>query len=190
MTKPFLTEQDFQLAATRLNVEVAAIKAVCEVEAPRGGFNPDGTPVTLFEAHQFFKYTKGRFAQSHPTLCVPKWTRGLYGTTWQLEQQRLQQAMALDHDAALMSASWGKFQVMGFNFATIGYTSVQEFVNLMYISEGEHLEAFCGYVEHNGLKDELQRHDWAGFAKGYNGAEFWKNSYDTKLATAYAKYKP
>lgn len=184
-----LSEQNFQEAAARLQCEVAAIKAVCEVEAPRGGFNPDDTPVTLFEGHIFYKYTQGKFSQTNPTLCYPKWTREFYGKSWQAEQKRLQDAMALDRTAALMSASWGKFQVMGFNFSLVGFTQIQDFVNAMYESEAKQLDAFCGYVLHNHLADELQRKDWAGFAKGYNGSEYFKNDYDGKLSRAYAKYK-
>lgn len=39
------------------------------------------------------------------------------------------------------------------------------------------------------LVDELQRHDWAGFARGYNGAGYKRNNYDEKLRQAYNKYK-
>jgi hypothetical protein len=31
----------------------------------------------------------------------------------------------------------------------------------------------------------LRRHDWQRFAAGYNGAEYWRNNYDSKLARAY-----
>lgn len=36
--------------------------------------------------------------------------------------------------------------------------------------------------------NELQRKDWAGFARGYNGPGYAKNRYDIKLANAYKKY--
>jgi len=38
----------------------------------------------------------------------------------------------------------------------------------------------------NALADELIRHDWAGFARGYNGPAFRQNRYDEKLSAAYA----
>jgi hypothetical protein len=183
-----LVEQDFVDAAALLECEVAAVKAVCEVESPRGGFNPDGSPTSLFEGHQFYRYTKGRFAQSHPNLCYPSWDRTQYGKDWQVEKDRLNRAIALDRTAALMSASFGRFQVMGFNFSLVGFTNVEAFYQAMQVSEGEHLKAFCEYVIHSGLKDEIQRKDWAGFARGYNGPGYQKNQYDLKLAKAYAKY--
>lgn len=56
-----LATQDFERAAQRLHCPLAAVRAVCEVEAPRGGFNPDGSVVTLFEGHWFYKLTKGAY---------------------------------------------------------------------------------------------------------------------------------
>ncbi|WP_373427998.1 N-acetylmuramidase domain-containing protein, partial [Chryseobacterium sp. WLY505] len=47
-----LTEQDYINAAKELGCEVSAIKAVSEVEAPKGGFQADGTPTILFERHK------------------------------------------------------------------------------------------------------------------------------------------
>lgn len=185
--KPSLTDADFQEAADLLNCDASAVKAVCQVEAPRGGFNPDDTPVTLFEGHKFHKYTGGKFDQQAPDLSFPKWTRKYYGKTWQAEQDRLQRAMALDREAALLSASWGKFQIMGFNHGVCGFGTVQKFVNAMYVGEREHLMAFVQFVLTTGLAPALRRHDWAGFAHGYNGPGYAENDYDTKLAAAHAE---
>jgi hypothetical protein len=183
-----LTKEDFAEAANILGCEVAAIQAVCTVEAPKGGFNPDGSLASLFEGHKFFKYTGGKYAADHPTICYPKWTTQFYGHTWQAEQARLEEAMALDQKAALMSASFGKFQIMGFNFALCGFTAVESFWSYLKICEKNHLMAFCEYVKHVRLDDELRAKNWSEFAKGYNGPEYMKNNYDQKLAKAYAQY--
>jgi hypothetical protein len=185
-----LTEQDYQRSADRLDCEVAAIKAVDEVEASGQGFLPSGEPKILFEAHIFDRLTNGRFRKSHPTLSSAKWDRKLYGPAGQHQHKRLAQAVALDRESALQSASYGRFQVMGFNWKLCGYRSLQHFINAMYRSEGDHLDAFVGYVKARGLADELQRKDWAGFALGYNGPGYKENRYDTKLAAAYRKHAP
>ena len=57
-----LTDADFARAAKALNVEVAAIRAVAEVEAAGAGFLPDGRPAILYEAHIFHAETKGKHA--------------------------------------------------------------------------------------------------------------------------------
>lgn len=186
--KPTLTEQDFADAAGQLGCEVAAIKAVSQVEAPRGGFNPDGTPVTLFEGHKFHKFTSGAFDGEAPDLSYPTWTRKHYGKNWQAEQTRLQRAMELDREAALESASWGKFQIMGFNYAPAGFGSLQAFINAMYQSEGRQLDAFVSFIQHEGMAVFLREKRWADLARRYNGQNYAINKYDTKLAAAYKQF--
>ena len=186
--KPALTQADFLEAAQTLKCQVAAVKAVCQVEAPRGGFNPDDTPVTLFEGHKFHKFTGGKFAVQAPDLSFAVWTRKWYGKTWQAEKDRLERACKLDRVAALKSASWGKFQIMGFNHPLVGFDTIQAFVNAMYSGERAHLMAFVQYVQTAGLAPALRRQDWAGFAYGYNGAAYAENDYHHKLAAAFKTF--
>ena len=47
------------------------------------------------------------------------------------------EAAHLNRIAALKSASWGKFQLMGFNYKLCGFNSLQAFVNAMYKNEEE-----------------------------------------------------
>ncbi|MDQ1610246.1 MAG: hypothetical protein QOG00_177 [Pyrinomonadaceae bacterium] len=189
-----LTDADYAAAAKLLKCDVATIKAVAEVESSGDGFLSDGRVKILFEGHWFYKYTKGAYAKSHPTICYPKWTTAFYtkGKNADVrgagELARLNEAMELNRTAALLSASYGKFQVMGFNHAICGFVKVDDFYETMQISEGEHLNAFCNYVISNALDDELRERKWAAFALRYNGALYKKNRYDEKLAAAYKKY--
>jgi hypothetical protein len=189
-----VTEPDFRNAAKLIKCDVAAIKAVAEVESSGNGFLSDGRVKVLFEGHQFYKFTKGAYAQSHPTICHKHWTKDFYtkGPNADVrgagELERLDQAIALDRHAALMSASYGKFQIMGFNYPVCGFGDVEEFYAAMQVSEGEQLKAFCNYVIGNAIDDELRLHHWAEFSRRYNGADYKKNKYDKKLAIAYAKY--
>jgi hypothetical protein len=185
MSKPRLTQADFERAATRLRCEVAAIKAVAEVESLGKGFYDDGFPVILFERHIFRRYTQGRYNQTHPHLSGQQ---GGYGAAGATQRRKFNEAFALNPDAAMKACSWGKFQIMGFNHAVCGFSTVGAFVDAMKISEGEHLDAFVSFVIENNLADELRRKNWAAFASGYNGAGYRKNRYDTKMATAYTKY--
>lgn len=183
-----MKDADFQAAAELLGCEVAAIRAVAEVESGRGGFNPDGSPVTLFEGHIFHRHTGGRFDESHPDLSYPKWTKVHYGKGWQAEQDRLWRAMGLDNEAALKSASWGRFQIMGFNHRACGFDTVQAFVEAMRTGEREQLLAFCAFLKTEGIDKALRERDWTTFARRYNGPAFAENQYHTKIAAAYAKH--
>jgi len=189
-----LTESDFKAAARLLNCDIAAIKAVAEVESSGSGFLSDGRVKILFEGHQFHKHTKGAYAESHPTICHEKWTRKHYtkgpnadvrGTG---ELARLEQAMSLDREAAIKSASYGRFQIMGFNFSSCDFDDIEEFYAAMQASEGAQLKAFCCFIKANNLDGHLRKHRWASFARGYNGPAYAENKYDKKLAAAYAKY--
>lgn len=184
---PSLTEADYVAAARKLGCTVPAIKAVAEVESRGAGFLSTGEPKILFEAHIFDRLTAGKYRHSHPNLSSRNWDRKLYSTPLG-EHKRLAEAATLNREAAMQSASWGRFQVMGFNWELVGRESIQDFINAQYRSEGEHLADFCGYVKARNLADELQRLDWAGFAQGYNGPSYAANAYDTKMAAAYRKW--
>lgn len=184
-----LMREDFVDDAKLIGCEVEAIMAVAKVESAGGGFDPEGFPKTLFEGHWFYKLTKGKFAQSHPTLCFEKWTRAHYGKTWQAEKARLAEAMTLDRNAAMMSASWGLFQIMGLNHAKCGFKTVQQFVNAMCKDENAQLGAFTQFIINSSLDDELRDKRWADFARLYNGPSYAVNKYDTKMAQAYEQFK-
>jgi N-acetylmuramidase len=186
--KPALQPRDYDTAAALLDCDAAAVCAVVQVESLGCGFNPDGSPVTLFEGHKFHKFTGGRFDDSHPDLSYPEWTRKWYGHTWQAEQSRLQRALALDRPNALLATSFGAFQIMGFNHALAGHDSLQGFVNAMYRSSRDQLLCFVAFVRHSGLGPALRRHDWATFARGYNGPGYAVNNYGERLAAAHLKF--
>ena len=101
--------------------------------------------------------------------------------------------MEIHEAAALKSASWGLFQIMGFNHAVCGFETVHAFASAMYESERRHLLAFCSYViltafDGKTLVQYLREKNWAGFARGYNGPGYKVNGYDVKLAAAYKRY--
>lgn len=190
LNPPKVTRADISAAAAKINVPAAKIKALSDVESPKGGFNSDGTPKILFERHKFWQALTDRnwitkrneMRDKYPDICHP--SPGSYNTRPQYEKLLI--AATLNWDAAHESASWGFGQVMGFNFESLGYESVRDFVEQMYQSEGAQLDAVCRYIQVNHLDDELRREDWAGFAKGYNGKDYRINKYDTKMAAAHA----
>jgi hypothetical protein len=190
-----LREGDFERAAQRLGCTVAAVKAVTFVESRGGGFNPNGSLKTLFEAHHFHRLTGGRFT-GHPEvvrlrLSVPRWDRTTYGRTWLDERRRLAAAMAIDRDAALQSASWGMFQVMGFNHRAAGYPTAQAMVDAYDTGEGVQLDSFVSLIVTWGLDDEMRTlhlpASQAAFARVYNGPRFAENQYDVKIGRALAQ---
>lgn len=184
MNEP-LTEQDWRDAAQRLGVEPAVLKAVAEVESPRGAFLPTGEPAMLFERHKFAKFTNGRFNLTHPHISNPK--PGGYGLASE-QPGRLEAAAELDRVAALKATSFGRFQIMGFNHEAAGFPELQDFINAMWRSERAQLDAFVSVLLSFGLVPALRAHDWSAVARAYNGPNYYANDYDAKLARAYERH--
>jgi len=183
-----ITRADFEAVAARLECEWEAAAAVAEVESGSlGGFADDGRPIILFERHLFSRKTDSQYDASHPN--VSNRTAGGYPRSQADRWAQMAEAYALNPDAALESASYGRFQVLGQNYTNLGMSNVHEYVSKLARSERDQLEAFEGFVRANGLADELQRKDWAGFASRYNGPAYAQNQYDVKMAEAYARLK-
>lgn len=188
LSKIGLTENDYVQAASMIGCDVAAIRAVDDVESNGAGFGPDGRPTILFEPHVFSRLTQRRFDSTHGGVSYLKWGTKPYPRDQKARWDQLLYAAKLDRDAAYQSASYGRFQIMGFNFASCAFSTVHDFVEAMGRSERDQLFAFAQFVLFNHLDDELREHRWADFAERYNGPAFRKNAYDTKLAAAHARH--
>ncbi|BCS32152.1 hypothetical protein TBR22_A13620 [Luteitalea sp. TBR-22] len=182
-----IPDQTWTALAEVLQVEKAVLQAVAQVESGGSGFldTQPPRPKVLFEGHYFHRLTGGRFSASHPTLSFPKWTRKYYARTGLGEWARLDQAIALDRAAALQSASWGAFQIMGANFADAGCVDVEAFVTAQWTSADTQLECFTRFIGRAWYLDPLRAKDWATFARRYNGPGYAENQYDVKLSRAY-----
>jgi len=181
-----LSEQGLANATEVLGIGLPEIWAVLSVETSGAGFLADKRPKILFERHVFHKQTDGRFDQTEPNLSNP--AAGGYGAGGANQYARLERAIALDRQAALNSASWGIAQVMGFNATSVGFAGAEEMIARFEASEDVQLGAMATFIKAKGIDADLRAHDWAGFARVYNGPSFARNEYDKKLATFHAKY--
>lgn len=190
-----LTNEQIKDLANKHGIEYAGFKAVVEVEASGKGFIGD-VPKILYEPHIMHRLLtkknyitiRNNLMKAHPNLCYPRWGTYKYGAE-SIQHRRLEIASQFNRDTALESCSWGLGQVMGFHWESLGYESLQAFINDMYESEAKQLEAMIRFIKINGLLLALKNKDWVKFARGYNGSGYAKNKYHIKLANAYAKYK-
>lgn len=184
-----ISEKAFELAAKRIGCSIAMIKAVDANESRGSGFLKNGDVKILFEPHIFWKYLRlNKITPVVSDICYPVWGSKPYGKSSE-QHARLQKAVRLNRNIALMSASWGRFQIMGFNYKACGCKSIQDFINKMIDSEESQLELFVSYIMNTNLDDELQNLDFKGFARGYNGPLYEKNGYAVKLKNQYLKFK-
>jgi hypothetical protein len=183
-----LDDIDIPRIASEIGCGEDEVHAFMEAETRGSGFDPQRRPRILFERHKFYLYCpKGKLATAVKAGLANK-SAGGYGKEAE-QYSKLQRAMAIDEHSALLSCSWGLAQVMGFNHKLAGYDSVEEMIIDFMKDEETHLQAAVTFIKNSGLDDELRRHDWKGFAKGYNGSGYERNKYDAKLAAAFAKWQ-
>jgi hypothetical protein len=190
----WLSRADLQSTAAALQLPVATVRAVYKVESGGSGFW-GLKPRILFEGHVFWNRLKARgkdpsaLQAGFEQVLYPKWDRSKY-IGGPAEYGRLQRAQQIDSAAALESASWGLFQIMGYHASALGYGDVDRFVAAMSEREGAQLDAFGRFISRTKfggrtLLQWLRARDWAKFARGYNGNGFRANRYDVKLRLAY-----
>jgi hypothetical protein len=187
----YLTDQDYSNAANALGTNVATVKTITSVEAKQFGFLKNGFPVTLFERHKFYAAlvkNKGavfatKITATEPDICNHE-PGGYSGGV--AEQTRLERAIAIDKVSAISSASYGLFQIMGFNFLAAGYPDPVSYFEAIKLNERNQLNAFVAFVKNNSnIRSALVDHKWSTFALLYNGPNYKINNYDTKLSAAY-----
>lgn len=180
-------------AAQGLDIEPAALLAVADLESGGVAFTTiDGRkePLIRFEAHYFDRRLSGknRTIAREKGLAAPVAgaipNPGTQAARWRM----LDKAAAIDAKAAYESVSWGLGQVMGAHWAWLGYASVEALVAEARSGIAGQVRLMALYIEKAGLAKALRDHNWASFARGYNGPAYAGNAYDQKIADAYASY--
>lgn len=98
----------------------------------------------------------------------------IYGPPNIPQYKRLVKAYQLNKSAVLQSCSWGKFQIMGFNYKSAGFDDVFGFVKAMCSGDPAHIKAFLKFAKSNAvLLDGLRNKNYEKIAEGHNGAS-WK----------------
>lgn len=190
LSEKLITQAQIIESAKTLNVEAAAVAAVAQVESAGSGFFDCGRPAILFERHVFYKQLQqesqelaAEMARQYPQLCSTQ--RGGY-VGGSGEYQRFNMAYLLNPKAAVEACSWGMFQIMGFHWQLLGFSSAAAFKTAMDKTEGEHLQALTRFIAaDSGLHKALKAKKWDEFARRYNGPAYAENNYDTKLSRAY-----
>lgn len=190
-----LTMADYEKVAKELDIPIAAIRAVVEIEAgPRAeGFNSDRTPIINFDITMFRQAARRRginineYRKSHPVVFAPL-NRRRFGSTQAAQYARLDSAMTIDTLAAIEGTFWGMFQIGGFNWKLCGCSSARDFANQMCESELAQLELFARFIKARGLDKYIRARDWAGFSLRYNGPGYKRMRYDSRMAAAFARF--
>ena len=191
-----LSDQDYEDVARELGVEIAAIKAVVDIEAGKmhQGFSAPGKPLINFDLSMFRQFARRNgvnlspYTRSHSIVFARPDSRR-YGSQQNAQHERLKAAMTIDRNSAIQGTFWGMFQIGGFNWKLCGCKSIDEFVKKMSRSERDQLELFARFIENSGMADDIRKKKWLNFALKYNGPKARSRGYHTRLAAAYKRHK-
>ena len=187
----FITSDVIIEEAKKHNLPESMLLAIKDVEAKSSGYLDDGRVIILFERHKMYSEVRklrgidfaNAMVKVHPDIINPA-TGGYIG--YEREYDRLNKAKSIDSDCALKSASWGLFQIMGFNFGLAGYENVGDFVSDMSESERFHIQALCNFIVNNPpLYRAMKSRNFQQIALYYNGSNYKINRYDTDLMNIY-----
>lgn len=178
--------------ANDLNVKNAALLAVAEVESNGHVYamvKGKREPLIRWEGHYFDQRLVGakRDQARRQKLASPK-AGAVKNPKFQTERWELvTRAAKIDRQAALESFSIGLGQVMTAHWRKLGFKSVDDMIKMARSGAAGQIEIMARYIKNFGLADELQRLDFSAFARAYNGPNYRKYGYHTKMANAYAR---
>jgi hypothetical protein len=174
--------------AAVLGIDPAAAVAVLAVEAGGRCFAADGRLIIRFENHLFHdqwgKRNPETFRKHFSFNADKRWTehrwRPAANQPWREfhgsqdgEWQVFTFARTLDDTAAKLSISMGGPQIVGFNYATLGFESVHQMYDAFSAGERQQIIGFFDFVQGPGSTSRrvlaLQQQDFTTFASLYNG---------------------
>jgi hypothetical protein len=171
-----------------IDIDPGCAVAVLCVESSGKGFSPDGRMIIRFENHKFQKYygkkNPDKFKSHFKNDPSKRWTghqfrksptgrwnnfHGNQSGEWEV----FDFAQRLNASAAMLSISMGLPQIMGFNYAAIGYDSVGEMFDNLSNDVRFHILGLFDFIRGSGntsrMLQALQVGNFEQFASGYNG---------------------
>ena len=190
-----------------LGIDVEIALAVICVESGGSGFSSDGKMIIRFENHVFYTYfgaksdedkkkyeehftfdsKNRREGHKYRAKKSDEWKTAHNGQA--SEWEALQIARSLSETNALYSISMGAPQVMGFNYKSIGYSSVNAMFEAFSKDIRYHIMALFDFCTAKSTRVQyLLTGDFLSFAKEYNGLTA-PEAYQKRLEQYYEIYK-
>lgn len=191
-----INDNDYATTAKDLGVEKEVLMAIASQESKHASFKAVKQATILFERHKMYRLLikKGNTKASVDALSkkypsIVNEDSGGYNDMTSYEKLKI--AKSIDYSCAVQSCSWGKFQVMGFNYANL-YSSPRELEKAMNMCELQQFKYFVSYLKNtSGMVDALKNKNWERIATLYNGPN-WKNQnpeYANNIKRYYNQFK-
>ncbi len=184
-----------------LGIEKEVALATMMVESGGKGFDDKGRLIIRFETHIFKRELKNDEVynkhfrdnnfrnQQFYDPDTKQWVNLHQKDGQDLEWKAFNIARKINEDAAYKAISMGAPQILGINYAIIGYDSAKEM--FQYFSEDirYHIFGFFDFIKSDvRLLSAIQKKDFASFAKIYNGSG-QVSYYSKAIRTAYLEFK-
>lgn len=154
-------------------------------------WDPDVYPLLLERAREVAWSWERAYRLYDDDQGLNQWWRNHLGTSIHTHEGQLkiqEYTDGLDLEASAASASYGMFQIMGFNHNRCGFASPVAFRAAMKKDLSAQAGAFARFVKSSAaLQNYMQRGEIDGIAFHYNGSAYKKWKYDTKLRAAIAR---
>lgn len=176
--------------AANVGCEPAVIDAILQTETNADAFDPSRRLIIRPEFHKIATCPYIDPAHKKAALKIPQPKLPAYerdpvhagSVAWQYVDRL---AAECGEEAAFWITSFGSPQIMGFNAPMCGYDSPSAMVRDFADSEDAQLFAMGKFIVAAGLKEACRLRKWKAIARSYNGKDYAKNAYDSKLAFAY-----
>lgn len=140
-----------------------------KVDLDYGSRNP---PTTRFECHIFNREMQAIAVDctcSNPEVCNFQGSRVFSQELSETNFEAFTRAREINKQKAIFSSSFGFGQIMGMNYQRVGYSSLDDFYNAMFIEENQ-VRIFLNFLESNSnLIAALIDKDFSDAARFYNG---------------------
>lgn len=168
--------------ANQNNIDFKLLKAIIAVEAGGSGFNSDNSLRIRFEAHvvlRDFPYMTNRWFKLESPVYLNHfykfpsgsnlWRKLHTGNQWDEYNGLLVASFQIGHKA-FDYISMGRWQIMGFHYAKLGFNSSIEMFTFMSTSDSNDTQTGLRFIKSDwNLVSALQQRDLIRFIKGYNG---------------------
>lgn len=177
-----LTQDNKKKLCKEFGLQTASLEAVIAVESGGKGFDETTGKIII-------QFEPSWFKRKSPYTPSGLWS--LNGVERQAgEWKAFNDAFKKDPNGAMESTSIGLMQVMGFHFKLLGFKNVGEMWDYAKESEFNQVRLGLLFIKSNSkMYNAILKNDFATFAYYYNGSGYKKFKYDTRLQTAYNKFK-
>ena len=176
-----LIENDYLELSTEFALSVPQIKAVVEVESGGRGFD-DATGKILIQFEPVW------FKRKSPYTPSGKWSVNKVDVQAK-EWEAFNNAFTHNPEAAMEATSIGLMQVMGFHFKLLGFASVGDMWDFAKESEANQIRLGLRFIKSNPkMYKALKAGIWWQFAYYYNGEQYKKFKYHTRMKAAHDKW--